>query len=239
MEQGESPGDARSGRGQRARPRAARAERLGRGAQAAWRAASQARPGDPGGRGGRRAALGRRRRASWAARPGSRRVAQTYSTPLASGRRSAAAGSAPTLAQKPSSALLGAPSAPNAACQQGVYGLKLHPDDPHRACVRTPCLIVDQENAGEHVPRAGYSCEYRRDGTGLGGRPAHGLRAVLLARGDAGPRHGQPPRRAVHVHRAVRQPQPRQQRRHALPAARPCRLGARMHGNMLTVRSQP
>jgi hypothetical protein len=257
IEQGETLGTARSNRTKRARPRAAWAERWGRSAQARLAGGRPGPPGRPWGPRWQARSVGAARarlmgdqdigswcrvkvmgRASWAARPGSRRVAQTYSTPLASDRRSAAAGSAPTLAQNPSRALLGASSAPNAACRQGIHRLGLRPNAPHRAHAYHPCLIVYHVKAGEHLPRPVRSPEYGGDGAGLGGRPAHGLRHVRLARGDARHGHRQPPRRAVHGHRAVRQPQPRQQRRHALPAARPRRLGARTHGNVRTAQWQ-
>ena len=52
----------------------------------------------------------------------------------------------------------------------------------------------------------------------LCGRPADALLHIRLARGHRGDRHRQPPRRAVHRHLAVAQPQARQQRGNALPA---------------------
>jgi hypothetical protein len=75
---------------------------------------------------------------SAAGRPALLAVTHTYSVPLASASKNASAAATPFLRQKPSSALVGAPSAPKAACNphRTLRRRRIHAENPNGGAFR-------------------------------------------------------------------------------------------------------
>ncbi len=201
-------------------------------------------------------------RASWGCAPVARSQLVMAARPL-SRVMDALRTCTPFLRQKPSSALVGAPSAPKACLAGGprtctahthstrtmrsVHACHFSHQASYAACPATcPCVQPRVQPRVQPCPATSShaACQARKNGAALSSGsgccrrrrsycrlfllvPCRSLHITLsthlgflgrLRRRHCLHHHRQAPRRALHPHRAVRQPQPLQQRRHALPA---------------------
>lgn len=160
---------------------------------------------------------------SAAARPDCFRVAQIYSTPLASASLRTSSTATPHFAAKPVKAFVGPPLASYAACarmqgaaaRSAMTAITVHPI-PNEPCSLWPPLVFSNAQVRNSQPRSSRSS--RVDAAHLGRRPPDVLLHVRLARRQIRHQQGQAARRALHAYRPVLQQQPLQQRGHGLPA---------------------